>query len=343
MLEPEIYIVKGNYMSTNFAHDTFFGSRIKWKDIHSETDEIENPLLLKDESQNKEDSKKIEAAIEYIENVEPGTISEENTGNTRYVQSAIAQLCFKNNIHEFDIHLNEVALVDNFSRISPTYKINDTNALLEVISFVFINGITHYHNDEFVRLANKAAQNFYALVLSWRMRGASFNEMIRSVLAHWSERKAQAVTREDNLVYVGHSWGEEKRNPEEHIESYVDIRKKNHSQLVNLAIVRIKDEMDFVEHNLLRYVEILNELAVVEQSFYEQIKYGSSDPYVICLLKNGVSVELTKILVDKKYRAYVTFDLINDRVEISQRIHGILENDDVNKVLLFELSFHLVK
>ncbi|HWU66838.1 MAG TPA: hypothetical protein VNZ84_07490, partial [Methylophilus sp.] len=67
------------------------------------------------------------------------------------------------------------------------------------------------------------------------------------------------------------------------------------------------------------------------------------DPYVICLLKNGVSVELTKILVDKKYRAYVTFDLINDRVEISQRIHGILENDDVNKVLLFELSFHLVK
>lgn len=342
MLEPEIYIIKGNYMSANFAYESFFSTRVKWKDVQTETDEIGNPLL-KNELQSDEDIENLKSAIEYIENVEPGTLNAENTGGIRYVESRIAQLCFKNNIHEFDIHLNEPTLVNNLSRIPSKYKINDLNVLLEVISFVFIHEIQHYHNDEFVRLANKAAQNFYALVLSWRMRGASFNEMIRSVLAHWTEKKEQALTREDNLVYVGHSWGEEKRNIDEFIENYIDIRKKSHGQLVNLAIVRIKEEMDFVEHNLLRYIEILNELELVDQAFYEQIKYGSSDPYVICLLKNGFSVELTKILIDKKYKEYINFDLLKDRVEISRSAYSALDNDGVNKVLLFELSFHLVK
>lgn len=342
MLEPEIYIIKGSYISENFDYEKFFTTRVKWRDAHNEVDEIDNPLLKKSH-ETEEDISNLKAAIEYIENVEPGTFDTNNTVDTRYVQSKIGQLCFKNNIHEFDIHSNESRLVANLSLVSNLERIDDRNTLLSVISNVFISEIEHKKNEEFVRLSNLSAQNFYSLILSWRMRGASFNEMIRSVVSHWSDKRERARLSEDFLVYVGHSWGEEKRSQEEFIESYIDLRKKSHSQLVNLAIVRIKEEMDFVEHNLMRYIEILNELEMLKQSFYEHIKYGSDDPYVICLLKNGVSVELTRILVNKKYRDFISFDLTNDHVEISGRVYAELENDDVNKVLLFELNFHLAK
>lgn len=342
MLEPEIYIIKGSYMSENFDYEKFFSTRIKWRDTHKEVDEIDNPLLKKSH-ETEEDVANLKAAIDYIENVEPGTFDTNNTMGTRYVKSRIGQLCFKNNIHEFDIHSNEGKLIENLSLISNLKKIDDRNTLLKVVSNVFINQIEHKKNDEFIRLSNIAAQNFYSLVLSWRMRGASFNEMIRSVVSHWNDKRKQAPISEDFLVYVGHSWGEEKRSQEEFIENYIDLRKKSPSQLVNLAIVRIKEEMDFVEHNLMRYIEILNELDMLEKSFYEHIKYGSDDPYIICLLKNGVSVELTRILVDKKYRDFISFDLSNDYVEINNQAYTALEKDDVNKVLLFELSFHIIR
>lgn len=341
MLEPEIYIVKGDYTSSKFNPETFFKTRAKWQDDSKDQDEIGN-VLLKKEYEEDEEELRAQKALEYIENVEPGTIGEASALLARYVTSDIAKLCFKNNVHEFDIHQHEGILVRNLSQYEDSEKINNPNTLLEAISKIFINGVEHSpSNDEFVRLQNQAAQNFYSMILSWRMKSASFNEMIRSVLSHWNTKQENARFRDDYLIYVGHSWGDAKRNDDEHIPRYIDLRSKQSSQRVNLAIVRIKEEQDFVEYNLMKYIEILNDLEMLEKTFYEQVKYGSSDPKTICLLKNGISMELAKLLLDDEYKEYLDFDLQNDQVSIAQGAVQKMEETGENQVLIFELEFHV--
>jgi len=231
----------------------------------------------------------------------------------RYVTSDIAKHCFKNNINEFDIHKYEPTLIENLKESRSDQKINDAKTLLETIGNIFLENIEHDGNDEFVRLKNQAARNFYSLVLSWKMRGASFKEMIAAVLRHWEERLENAKYDQDYKIYVGHSWGEVKRSDEEFVYSYIDLREKTRAQKVNVAIVRIKEEQDFVEYNLMKYIEVLNDLEMLDENFYEQIKYGSSDKKTICLLKNGISMELAKCLLNGKYNLYLGAEVAKTR------------------------------
>ena len=123
---------------------------------------------------------------------------------------------------------------------------------------------------------------------------------------------------------------------------YIDLRKNKSSQRVNSAIIRIKEEQDFVEYNLMKYVEVINDLDLLDTAFYEQIKYGSSDPKTICLLKNGISMELAKVLLDSKYEEYLDFDLKNDHVKIVKAAVKEMKDVGENQVLIFELQFHAV-
>ena len=92
----------------------------------------------------------------------------------------------------------------------------------------------------------------------------------------------------------------------------------------------------------MKYIEILNDLEMLDTAFYEQVKYGSSDPKTICLLKNGISMELAKLLLDSRYKEYLDFDLKNDQVKISKNAIKEMEEADENQVLIFELEFHAV-
>lgn len=339
LLEPEIYIINGNYMSKNFSVENFFKTKAKWQEEAKDQDDVNNILLKKDEPEM--DVERVNKTLEYIENVEPGTIAAvPDNLEIRYAQSDIAKACFKNNIHEFDIHFGEEILNSNLDEYENLDLIADTNKLVSVIADIFIKGVEHNNNDDFVRLQYQATQNFYSMVLSWKLRGASFKEMINAILRHWEEKERNAVTDRDYKVYVGNSWGEVKLDEDEFLLRYVDLREKNRSQRINLAIVRIKEEQDFVEYNLMKYIEILNDLGKLEPVFYEKIKYGSSDPKVICMLKNGISMELSLCLLNDKYAEYLDFDLEQDKIEIDRSCVESMERENENKILIFETIFH---
>ena len=134
------------------------------------------------------------------------------------------------------------------------------------IYYIFLKDIDIFE-DNINRLQNTSARNFYSMILDWRSSSASFKEMIGSFLKYWSTLKGENL-----FVYIGEKWGEEKRSISDFKELYVDLRKKNHSQKVNLAILKIKEEQDFVEFNLLKYIEIINELNLIDTDFYDRIK-----------------------------------------------------------------------
>lgn len=159
--------------------------------------------------------------------------------------------------------------------------------------------------------------------------------MIGSFMRYW-----RTLQDDEQLVYIGEKWGEEKRNFRDFKPLYVDLRKKNNSQKINLAILKIKEEQDFIEFNLLKYIDIIADLDLIDIEFYEHIKYGSSDKRIITLLKNGFSIELAKCITKQEYANFVNINYRTDEIIISENIIPEMEVNGENKILIFEIKYH---
>ena len=123
-------------------------------------------------------------------------------------------------------------------------------------------------------------------------------------------------------MYVG-KWGDVK-GFDNNLPRYIRYADKNEAQLINLAIVRIKEEQDFVDNTLIKFVEVLHDLSLIEERFYNQIKYGSDDERVICLIRNGVSLGSAELLI-KKY---------GDLIQIDVEMSTVVYSDDLVKEMI---------
>lgn len=332
LLEPHIYVIKSEYENKRANIESFIKktARTELKLV----DEVNN-LLLKDENQLSESDKSdLKKSLEYLENIEPYST---NLENVTYVSSEIAKLCYQNNIYDFDIKSNEAILNQNLKnyqeQLFPIIK--DCNDLLYAIYFIFLKEIDILE-DNIKRLQNSSARNFYSMILEWRSSSASFKEMIGSFMKYW-----RTLFGEDLIVYIGEKWGEEKRNINDFKDLYVDLRKKNDSQKINLAILKIKEEQDFVEFNLLKYIEILKDLNLIESDFYDRIKYGTSNKNIITLLKNGFSLELAKCITQEIYLNYIQININTEEIIIKNGIIEEMKLNNENKILIFEIKFHI--
>jgi hypothetical protein len=103
------------------------------------------------------------------------------------------------------------------------------------------------------------------MLLEWRASGKSYNEMINNFIWYWDNKKS------DSYIYVGTKWGEITSPYEDGFRDlYIDLSKKTPSQKINIAIIRIKEEQDFIDYKLVPYVEILNDL---ELNFRDKPNY----------------------------------------------------------------------
>lgn len=328
MLEPEIFLIKSEYENRNANHRSFLEDKAK-SDLKL-SDDVEN-ILLKDTHDLKgKEIQEVHDTLEYLENIEPNTVILQGA---EYVQSDIAQLCYRNNVYDFDIKLNEGQLNQNLELYIHGEQIADTDSLMETIHGVFFDQVDITENSV-SRLNNLPARKFYSMILDWRTTSSSFKEMIGKFTAYWNSLA-------NPVIFFGSAWGEMKREENDLIPLYINLSTKTASDMVNLAILKIKDEQDYIEFNLLKYIEILFELGMVEYKFYEKIKYGSSDPKVISLLKNGFSIELAKLLIDSKYRDLITFNLESDDILINEFIVSQMKSNQENDILIFEIMYHI--
>lgn len=332
LLEPEIYIIKSKYEHARANTETFIKSRAR---TEIKIEDNVNNLLLKDEQLlNPVEKKELNDSLEYLENIEPNST---NLSVVNYVQSEIAKLCYKNNVYDFKIKEFESQLTTNLSNYQATLfpVVKDSSQLLEAIYSIFLKDI-EILDENLKRLQNVAARRFYAMILEWRSSSASYKEMIGSFMRYWSTLQGG-----DLVVYIGDKWGEEKRNVTDFKTLYVDLRKKDNTQRINLAILKIKEEQDFVEFNLLKYIDIIAELELIDLEFYDQIKYGSADKSIITLLKNGFSIELAKCITKPEYANLVVINSATDEVIIRSELINEMENNGENDILIFEIKFHI--
>lgn len=330
LLSPQIFIIDNPIMGQRRNLEKFLKSSLDIKEIK---DDIKNVLLEQCEINNT-NKNKIENIIDYIENTEPGTIPNIKINQ---IQSEIGKLCYKHNIHDFNIKENEDKLITNLANIDSNLNITTSDVLMETIYKVFFVNI-NIEDRNIMRFNNIETRKFYSKFLYWRLSGKSFKEMISLFTNYWKFKESEQPT-----IYVGQKWGEVKKDADTGIYPlHINILTKTPVERINIAILRIKEEQDFVDNFLIKYVEVLNELNLVCSNFYNAIKYGSTDPVKICLLKNGFSIELTECLTQEKYLPYLNLDIPNDEIlEINKDIRKLMEQEHENPILDFELQYHI--
>jgi superfamily II DNA or RNA helicase len=328
LLEPQIYLIGSKYYHKTWPLEKFI--RDSMKIDNKIIDNYKNPLLT---NVNIDDTnfKNRTDAENFIANFEEDIIENRNI---KIAKTEIGKLCFENNIVEINI-IEEEDFMNNIvlEYKKKANKINMPSTVLEAISDIFVNFLKNEKNNNLKRLQNEKARTFYSKFLEWKMESTSYNEMINSFLFYW---KYLIDNEKETLIYVDSKWGEETRG-DGFKKMWVDILYKNKKEKVNLSIVRINDEQEFLDNVLFKFIDILYELELIEESFFNNIKYGTEDIEKIILMKNGISFSLTHLLIDD-YKKYIHISIENEYFKISNSIITEMKKNKENEIMLFEVE-----
>lgn len=325
-LLPEIHIVKGGHCRKDFKVENFVkGRKILVEDYDKITDDAKNPLLVNSDS----DETKKKAAEDILENISHCDVITDNNSNK--AKTKVGQLCFENNINIFDILEMEKQIDNEVENVNIAQSIDTVFNIIDYLFFSKINDSKGEYNN-LKRLREHEAQSFYKMLINWRIMGFTMKVMIDEVVGYWNTLREE----QSRIVYVG-KWGDKTRGG--HKEYWTDITEKDEYEKVNLAIVRLKEEYDFIDNELVKYIEILYSLELIEESLYLKIKYGTDDKAKIALLNCGISSILSKLL-QEKYSDMFEADIDNSTVIFSENLVSEMLNNNENGILISEVKMN---
>ena len=98
--------------------------------------------------------------------------------------------------------------------------------------------------------------------------------------------------------YVGSSYGEFSISDDSFLKNYIDLSKKNEKEMVNIALVKIKIESDFLSFVLYKFVNVLFDINLITEDEYNLFIYGTvnkeSNDYIRLGLSSNVVFTLEK-------------------------------------------------
>lgn len=251
-------------------------------------DEINNPLLLefdidKFDTENEDDQKKKKLAEKVISE-ETFILAENTLTEIDKLKKKMLDLGM-NTIYNLNETLCELLL----SRIAKKeYKI-ENNIVFE-IQEIFVKDLDFMIVDaEFARLKNDAAISYYENFISISKK-KSLKENIENIVSHFKVRRKSA----DSLMYMGDSYGE---TAYDGIGShgkpvYVDLKQKSDTELVNLAIVKLKLENDFINYTMIKFFQLMLDYEIISKKYYNILVYGTNDETKLSLLKQGLTINI---------------------------------------------------
>jgi len=239
-------------------------------------------------------------------------------------KTKVGYLAFVHNLNELEILDFEREISNEISDIT---KLKSIDEFLEFVSTTFISRTSESHNNfEIRRLLDPGARSFYSMLLRWRMEHLPLPLMVKTYLDYWSDLKG--------LVYVGR-WGDIKLD-DAFSEQWINLSQKTESEKINIAIVRIKDDFDFIEANLHKYVELAFDLELISDKLYNELKYGTNDAFSIELIKAGFNNHLAARLLEE-YSDFVTLVDDKDRqLVFDDRIIAAMLEKRENPLVIFE-------
>lgn len=334
LLEPNIIIIKSSYMRVDANIPKFLKDTLQVDLKHKEN--VDN-VLLSEVILNEDTKVERERAENFLENQSPGITGKQDV---KYAETEIGKICFLNNITEIDILDNEFAMqkIVDFLR-DKEMMVRKPEHLLKAIKAMFIRYVDKNEKTRNItRLENNSALNFYNMFIGWKIKQVSYKVMINSFMRYW---EGIIEKGKDTLVYVDR-WGDTIRENPNMVGTafrklWTDIRLRTPVERINIAIVRIKEEQDFIENNLMKFLEAINDLELIDETLYYQLKYGTTNMKIVTLIKNGFGFQTAKLIV-RKYIQYVTINIDEGTIFISDEIIEVMKQDKVNDIIIYEVS-----
>ncbi len=213
---------------------------------------------------------------------------------------------------------------------------------LEVIDKVhslFIDGLEDELIDPvFSRLKNERARNYYSMFVD-NIHTMNLKEHIDAIVRYFYSICKSPIGRE---FYIGASYGEVAKSVTEFgsegSKLYIDLSKKTQKELVNIALVKIKMESDFVAYTLNEYVSLLNDLRLLTEEEYNIFIYGSSKKRNTEFTKLGLSGSLINRLEKDNQLENINIDDFGQITATARFKEYLGKQDDLTR---FEISKYI--
>lgn len=304
-LNPKIHFLnKEEFQGTNKVR-----TKIETLRNHTFKDLIRNPLLANydiDKLYNNKGELDIKGKVK-IRNKELISNTEFLVNNnSEILTNRIKKYFIENNFDEFYSNIDEViSVIEN--KINKKDNSWDSLNIIEKIVELFIKKLTDNLIDfEIERLKNKAAQNYYTNYIE-KTQKQPLNLNIKNTYEYFKGK----ANSDDPYLFIGETYGEEIRyskvykSKKYNSEVYVNLSnyKNKVEKLVNLAIVKLKIEDDFVGYKLNKLIVFLHDFKLISTDDYNNHTYGTTDEDLIKLAKLGLGVNIiSKLIKDKQYK-----------------------------------------
>lgn len=331
-MESRIYLLGvERFTNKNANLQTFYKKAVHVAQV--DQDSVGNVLLEATTIVDGQVSKLYDDAIQRLENLHPGLVSNQQC---RYVSTKVGKLMIANSISEIDVFAEEKQIDRRINKsIEVNGRINDVDRLMRAIQKLFIDSFDESREySDLLRLKEPAALKFYAMLLDWKLKKYSLKRMIRLTLRYWTKL---VETNNTDHVFVG-KWGDSTFGTSK-FENWVRISQKDDAERINLAIVRLKDEEDFFDNKIFKFVEVLNGVGALDAAFYKRLKYGTVNDVKIKLIRDGFSHTLSDLMLEH-YPDMVRI-VTGGEVYVNPRIVKKMESDEVSDLLVFEAKMSI--
>jgi hypothetical protein len=202
--------------------------------------------------------------------------------------------------------------------------------MLEKIHYIFVEDINSLIDFEIGRLNNKEARDYYEnFILIGRKK--SLKENIISQFEFFKKKSKSTNPK----MYFGSSYGEVDFDHFGYNKTYIDLRVKDDSQLINLAVVKLKMEEDFVSFKLNKFIVMLYDYKLIDLEDYNLYIYGTTDEQKIALTKYGLNISLISRLSVDGQLSNISFDSYNN-LTANENFYKFL--DSVDDFYKFEIK-----
>jgi hypothetical protein len=284
-------------------HETFQGKRLMKSTLEKLNKEkvndlIENPIAESYDIENLDfKGKNKEERIEKhkVEDENLNYFSEFILEEPKNEFEKIKRYCIENSINNYFKNLD--VAVNIIIKNKRAYQFNESDKIVNILNEIFIKNQEDNISDfEIVRLSEEKARNYYNTFIYFTQH-LHLNQRIIKTKEHF-ETIAES---NDPYLYIGISYGQltskEVGKESKHDENekkyqrnvYIDLSDKK-SDLINLAIVKLKIEEDFVGYKLTQLISFLNDFKIISKEYYQQIVYGTTNESIINLVRFGLSV-----------------------------------------------------
>ncbi len=221
----------------------------------------------------------------------------------------------------YSIYNNGKTLIEHIINLRIRIKQNRekwiTFNMMDKIYLLFIKGLENTIIEfEFKRLENSDARKYYEMHISNSHRYTLRENITRMYNFFLEKRKV------NHEFYIGKTYGEISKSTEPYPNSsnevYVNLKEKNKKELINLAIVKLKIEDDFISFQLNKFITMLYDFNLISEDEYNTYIYGTTNKDKSSLRKIGLSGSLISRLEEDGQLDNIKIDKFNNIVKNEQ-------------------------